>query len=322
MTVDQPFDIVIAAPNPAVDSYYFLESFEPGAVNRAQRAFHTAGGKGNNMARAAVRLGGRVLSLGIVGGPSGHLIDHHLNDEGIEHHLVWAEKETRRSNTIAVEGMEDTTVLLEPGEAVGELARKEFLDIVRNRACEGRWLVLNGSLPPDFPDSTYADLISSIRRNEVPIGVDTAGEALKFASEAGPDLLKVNKKEFADAFVQSKDFDAGEMMQVYKDLFSKGVEHLVVTEGEAGAVVLSSQCDPFRVWTPTEHKRSSAGAGDTFMAALCLQLGRGHSIQESARFASAAAVANLAEIGCGFIELPEVESLLSVTELSYLAAGS
>ncbi len=62
------FDIVIASPNAAVDSYYPLQQLEVGTVNRSEHALHTAGGKGNNMARAAARLGARVLSLGIVGG--------------------------------------------------------------------------------------------------------------------------------------------------------------------------------------------------------------------------------------------------------------
>jgi fructose-1-phosphate kinase PfkB-like protein len=48
------------------------------------------------MARAAARLGGRVLSLGIVGGTSGELIECDLEKEGIAYDNVWTSHETRR----------------------------------------------------------------------------------------------------------------------------------------------------------------------------------------------------------------------------------
>src|SRR4030066_1432156 len=90
------FDAVIVSPNIAVDSYYVLPEMEMGGVNRAEKVWHTAGGKGSNMARVMTLLGGRALVLGIAGGHTGRFIADELHREGIAHDLVGVGGEARR----------------------------------------------------------------------------------------------------------------------------------------------------------------------------------------------------------------------------------
>ena len=112
------YDVIAVSSNAALDSYYVLPGWQAGAVNRAERVYHTAGGKGINFARAFHLLGGRVLSMGIVGGHSGRFIASELAREGIPNDLVWVDQETRRSSTIiAVEEMK-TTIMLDSGNQI------------------------------------------------------------------------------------------------------------------------------------------------------------------------------------------------------------
>ncbi len=69
----QPYDVIAVSSNAALDSYYVVPGLLAGAVNRTEKVFHTAGGKGINFSRAFHALGGRVLNLGIVGGHTGSL---------------------------------------------------------------------------------------------------------------------------------------------------------------------------------------------------------------------------------------------------------
>ncbi len=139
-----PYDLFIAAPNSAIDSYYELASLEIGKVNKALRAFHTAGGKGFNAARALQNLGGLALCAGIVAGNAGQFILAELDREGIAHDLVCGAGESRRCNTVHVARQEDTTVVLENGDQADPQTIRAFaqriLDSLHRRSlyCPGR----------------------------------------------------------------------------------------------------------------------------------------------------------------------------------------
>jgi 6-phosphofructokinase 2 len=69
------------------------------------------------------------------------------------------------------------------------------------------------------------------------------------------------------------------------------------------------------VTTRVDAWQSTAGAGDTFLAALLLALVRGQSLRDAACYASAAAVANLQQVGCGFFDVADVDRFLTLTEI-------
>jgi tagatose 6-phosphate kinase len=311
-----PYDIVIVSPNGALDSYYMLPDLQPASVNRATRVFHTAGGKGHNMARAATRLGGRVLSIGIVGGDSGRFIEKELAREGIDYELVWADIETRRCLTLLVEGRRDTTVVLEAGQAVGQPARNDLTQRVLRRAHEAPFVVMTGSLPPDFPSNYYAGLVEALSASVTKVCIDSAGETLRLAAQAGPFLVKVNRAEFCLAFGESNTtFSCGLVKEVYADLGAGGLKVLIVTDGANGAYVMAVDHKPFQVKTLVDSWESTAGAGDTFMAGLLLALSRGETLEGAAIYASAAAAANLQQVGCGFFDTSDVARFLKVTSV-------
>jgi 1-phosphofructokinase family hexose kinase len=312
------FDVIVLSPNVAIDSYYLLSDFKVGEVNRSERVWHTAGGKSNNMARAAVLLGGRVLSLGIVGGTSGQFIVNELARESIASDMVWTEKETRRCVTIPLTGGNQTTVVLEAGGPVGDHARQELMARALGHANRAPFLTLNGSLPPDFPDDFYAVIIQELRDKPVQICLDSAGASLKQAAQAGPSIIKVNLQEFRSVFVETQEWDWLLVLEIFSQLSEKGLELLVITNGAQGAYVFARDVEPFRVFTPVDAWVSTAGAGDTFLAGLVLSLGRGKTLKQAASFAAAAAAATLQHVVCGSLELSDVESYLGLTRAEQL----
>lgn len=313
-----PYDFGIVSPNGALDSYYRVNNFCLEGVNRANLVFHTAGGKGHNLARAAVRLGGNVLSMGIIGGDSGRFIEKDLKKEGIGHDLIWADMETRRCNTIFIKGHQDTTVILEAGPKVGEAAREELVTRILERCSDVPIMILTGSLPPDFPSDFYAMITKKASSLPVKICIDSSGEPLRLASLAGVYLIKVNRNEFQDAFgVAKKYFNLDSVRAVYNDLRQSGLQILIVTDGANGAYVFAPAQTPFRVITKIETWESTAGAGDTFMAGFLLALTRGETVMEAACYASAAAAANLQQLGCGFFDESDVPRFLKTTSIQW-----
>ena len=313
------YDIVIASPNSGIDSYYVLDHLKLMDVNRARRTLHTAGGKGNNMARALVNLGGRALSLSIVGGFAGQFIASELDRETIAHDLVWTRHESRRLSTLFVRGQQDTTVVLEPGQPVGPAAQNELMECIVRHRTDAPYVVLIGSLPPDVPADFYAEAIRRLKDSDAKVGVDCAGEALKLAASAAPALIKVNRNEFWNVFGQAdRSLDRDCVQRIYSRFHSQGLETLIITDGPRGAAVYSQQSEPFGVHTAVDAYVSTAGAGDTFIAGLLLALGRGDSIQDAACFASAAAAANIQQLGCGFLDRDQVPYFLTKTDIKRL----
>ena len=311
-----PYDILAISPNAAVDSYYLLSGLNVGSVNRAEHVLHTAGGKGNNLARAVNALGGRVLSLGIVGGHTGQFILDELRQEGIPADMVWTENESRRSSTLIAAGQMQTTVVLDSGSCVEPGAGQRLVEKIQDYAAQAPYLVLTGSLPPELPSRYYAEIVSQAKDFPgLKVCLDCSGEPLRLAVEQGAQVVKVNAKEFHSSFLGGERWNPATALEIFACLEKKGLELLVITDGPQGAYVFSSGGSPFRILTRVEQWVSTAGAGDTFMAGLLLGLGRGSSLEEAACYASAAAAAQLQQVVCGSLCREDLERFLPVTSV-------
>lgn len=310
-------DAVILAPNLAIDSYYVFDEFRVGGVNRAHQAWHSAGGKGPNTARALTQLGGKAIVIGCAGGREGRFVQEELEREGIAHDLAWFTGETRRCSTLVMPARRETTVALAPGSLVGpEMVDALLARLVRN-AGRGVFAVLTGSLPPGLPDDFYAQAVRLLNADGGRITcLDSTGAVLRLASEAGPQWVKVNLQEFQLAFGGCAGGMWGCLERVYKRMVDWGVRLLIVTDGAHGAYFLAASGERFQVQTPLTEWVSAVGAGDTFLAGLLLATQHGKSLLDAARYASAAAAANLMKVGCGFLDLDDVASLLEKTQIT------
>ncbi len=308
------YDVAIFSPNLAIDSYYVLSDFEVGNVNRAQAAWHSAGGKGCNMSRALRTLGGQAVVIGCVAGQEGRFIEAELQRENVAHELVWFEGETRRCSTLVVPSQRETTVVLAPGNPIGARVYDQLIERFVLYAQRSRFSTLIGSLPPDLPVTTYASVNQILRRIPgIKVCLDSTGEVLRLAAETGPYLVKVNLSEFQLAFGACGESPWACIWPVFYRLKSLGVEILIVTDGPRGAYVIDRDECSFQVRTQVDSWISTVGSGDTFLAGLLLALGRGQSLEQAARFASATAAANLQQIGCGYLNPEDVSRFLDNT---------
>jgi 1-phosphofructokinase family hexose kinase len=305
---DGPHDLLVVGPNPAVDTYYTLESIGLGRVNRVSAVRDTAGGKANNLARAHRRLGGRPLVISIAAGRRGAFILDQLRQEGLDHDYVLAGGDSRLNTTVLSTATRETTVLLEPGQPAPAEALDGLAAKVDQWAPTTGWVALTGSLPQSSPPDLFARLTGRALAARAAVAVDAGGEVLRLAALAGPDLVKVNQDEFESAFPgQAHDWAA--LRKTYRDLAERGLKTLCLTAGARGAIFLQGE-EAFGVRTDVAQCVSTVGAGDTFLAGLLVGLRRGDPLREAARLASAAAAANLQVLGCGFIELEAVHQFL------------
>jgi 1-phosphofructokinase family hexose kinase len=271
--------ITALVPSPALDVTYVLDEFRIGEIHRPDRVIRLAGGKGINLARAALRLGERVEVVAALGGATGAVVHSLAHAEGIPVHAVDVPEETRTCVSIAAREMTE----------IYERAAPVDLELLLGAAPATGRLVLSGSITGDATALGGRDL-----------AVDTSGPALAGFIEAGVGLIKVNRAEAAAAL--GRDEPA---LELARRIHARGVATVVITDGANGAVAVAAS-GSWRAAADPEPGHFSVGSGDSFFAGLLVGLEGGSSLAESLALASAAGSANTRRPGAGVLELADV----------------
>lgn len=279
--------IVTVTLNPSLDRTIEVDVLTRGAVIRARSARLDPGGKGVNVSRAL--LANDVASTAVVpvGGADGDQLRRLLKAEGMRVRAVRVAGRTR-SNVTIVEPGGVTTKLNEPG---GPLAPEELDEVGAVVAAESGaadWVVGCGSLPPGVPDDTYADLCRKFGAEGIRVAVDSSGAALRAAVPAGPDLIKPNREELAEAVGSPVDTIA-DVVGAAGRLRERGARAVLVSLGAEGAVLVDDD-GVLAGEAPVSRPRSTVGAGDALLAGFLAGGARGPDALAEALAWGAAAV--------------------------------
>lgn len=267
--------ILTVTPNPAVDMTYHLDSFDRGESIRVDAAAVRAGGKGLNVARVVRQTGSGVLAVTTTGGPTGREFSDDLAASGVPHRLVPVIPPTRRSIAIVDAARGETTIMNERGQALSHDERQRLSAAVRDAMASREGTVTcvvgAGSLPPDMPDTFYADLVLDAHDRSIPAVIDAVGPALLLAVKAGADVVKPNRSELQHTTGET-DPVAGA-----RRLIDNGARLVLVSLGEDGMLAVDAH-DPnqvFRARLPRALDGNPTGAGDAGVAAVAQCIGDG-----------------------------------------------
>ncbi|MEU2880656.1 1-phosphofructokinase family hexose kinase, partial [Streptomyces sp. NPDC007070] len=217
--------IVTVTPNPSLDRTYEIPSLDRGEVVRATGERMDPGGKGVNVSRAVAAAGRRTVAVLPLGGAPGALVAELLAAQGIEVAPVPIAG-TTRSNIALAEADGVLTKINAPGPELGPEERELLLRTVRRQARDADWIACCGSLPRGLAPSWYADLVARAHAAGVRIALDTSGPALLAALREGPDVVKPNAEELAEA-VGRPLATVGDALKAAEDLRALGVVALV-----------------------------------------------------------------------------------------------
>jgi tagatose 6-phosphate kinase len=243
--------IVTVTPNLALDVTYELAELRPGQTHRVDAVHARAGGKGVNVARVLRSLGHDVLVLGLAGGPTGDAVRADLEASGLAHDLVPCAGETRRTVTVVAGG--EATLLGEPGPIV---APDEWAAL-EARIPDADVLVVSGSLPRGVDGDAVAGLVARLAARDVPVIVDTSGEALRRAAPYAW-AVKPNAEELAEVTGTDDPVAGARMLGAPAVVVSLGAEGLLAVTGD----------QVHRVPPPRVVSGNPTGAGDAVVAAL------------------------------------------------------
>ncbi|MFJ8200034.1 1-phosphofructokinase [Streptomyces sp. NPDC096152] len=279
--------ILTVTPNPSLDRTYEVPMLHRGEVVRATGERMDPGGKGVNVSRAVAAAGRRTVAVLPLGGAPGALVAELLDAQGIEVAPVPVAGATR-SNIALAEADGVLTKINAPGPELSADEQELLLDTVRRQSRGADWIACCGSLPRGLAPSWYADLVTRAHTAGVRIALDTSGPALLAALREGPDVVKPNAEELAEA-VGRPLATVGDALKAAEELRGLGAGAVLASLGADGQLLV----DGAGAWFGSAHVdvvRSNVGAGDSSLAGFLIAGGRGREALASAVAHGAAAV--------------------------------
>jgi 1-phosphofructokinase len=263
--------IVTFTANPSVDRTFEVEELVRGAVMRARSIRVDGGGKGVNVTRALAGNGHRSVAVLPSGGAEGVQL---LSLLAVENLLVRAVpvRAAIRANVTIVEPDGTTTKINEPGPHLSAREVSRLTTALLSAAAGAEWAVLSGSLPPGVPEDLYATLTVQLRAQGVRVALDTYGAPLRIALAAGPDVIKPNRSELADASGCDVDH-VSDALAASERLRALGARTVLASLGSGGAVLVDATGSYHAGAAVTA--RSTVGAGDALLAGFLAAGGAG-----------------------------------------------
>jgi 1-phosphofructokinase len=255
--------IVTVTPNPSVDRTVFVDALRRGTIMRSDRSWSEPSGKGVNVALALHAHHRPAVAVLPVGGPAGaHLVEM-LSRAGLDHQTVPIAGEIRINISI-IEPDGIVTKINERGPTLTDADGRAVLDAARNRTRAGDWLAGCGSLPGGLTDDFYAQLVEAGHRAGATVVIDTSGPPLVKALAAGPDLIKPNVDELADA-AGGPVTTFGDVVDAAQELRSRGAKAVLASLGADGALLVDA-AGVLHGAAPVDAVVSAVGAGDAMLA--------------------------------------------------------
>ncbi len=300
--------IVTLTMNPTIDTSVAVAHIVPERKLRCKPPLHEPGGGGVNVSRAIRKLGGSSVTVYPVGGPTGDLLQHLLEQEGLTLQRILIKEWTRENFVALEESTSQQFRFVMPGPRLAETEWQACLDSVAALDPAPGYIVASGSLPPGVPSDFYARVARLGRELGSRVIVDTPGEPLLAAVREGVYLVKPNLTELG-ALAEQELKDEAQQEQAVVNLVQGGqCEAVVLSLGAAGALFVSSAgCERMRA--PTVPIQSKVGAGDSMVAGMVLSLARGMELREAVRFGIATGAAAVMTPGTELCRRADAEQL-------------
>lgn len=296
--------ILTVTPNPCVDKTLFVDTLEPGQSYRMKRYTTIAGGKGVNVSRAAIRLGGRSKALVVVGGRTGEHVLDMIRADGIEAVPCRVASPTRTISTILEEKTLRQTVLFEPGSRVTEMEEAEIRSAFEGCLEDASAACFNGVIPEPRMARLYRDLIETAKDREVLTVLDSHGPAFAEGMKARPAVVKPNVREAEEFLGRVLDSEEKEWKAV--DAFlDMGAKTVLLSRG-AGGIFASDGADFVHVKPPAVDEVNAVGSGDALLAGFLVTVESGGGFRDACVCGVAAGTANAMEWDIGTFSLSRV----------------
>lgn len=283
--------ILAAGLTPAWQQTLSFHQFQPGEVNRAQRAQWCASGKVLNVGCALFHLGAPSKTLCLTGGNTGEQIRADFDSLKIPVRWVDSRRPSRVCTTILDESNRSMTELVENPHPVSTDELADFVEAFVEESSNASVIVLSGSIPTGTPVDFFRRLME---RSNARFVLDIRGPELDEALTLKPAVVKPNREELSKTVKRDLKTQA-DVVEAMAELRRRGAEWVVISQGPDPLLALGPdgllQLEP-----PSIKVVNPIGCGDCLAAGIAAGLDRGSSMKEALQMGVRAAAENAQEL--------------------------
>ena len=300
--------ILSICPNPSIDCTIELDSLNVGKLNRVDNKVETYSGKALNVAVGVARLGGRSFATGFMFDAHARLFEQVLDKEGVKHDFVYNHG-SARTNYKIIDKKSMLTEINDRGETISKIKQMELIDKVKAIAGDYEIAVMSGSLPKGVEPSFYGKVLEGIPKN-VKVIVDTEKSNMLSALQSREIFMaKPNLRELEE-FTGKSVHTLQDMVSASKKYLDRGVKYVLLSLGSEGAVLTDGR-ESYFCKSASVAVNSTVGAGDSMVAATCVGIEKGVSMQEILRMATAAGTAAVTTSGTNLFYKDKYDEIYS-----------
>ncbi|MEW6359842.1 MAG: 1-phosphofructokinase family hexose kinase [Planctomycetota bacterium] len=294
--------------NTALDRTIEVPDFKVGAVASGSAIAEQPAGKGVNVSRCLATYGIHSALTGFVGSLEVPLYHNSFRSSGVQTLLVPVEGRTRFDTTILDPKNNTETHIREKGFYVTETDLRK-LEVVLKRIIDPNEIVaLCGSMPPGVSRGDFAKIVRQCVGKPARVLVDTSGEPLKAAVDAGPYAIKPNVDELRD-LVGMELKDRLEIAEAALSLTPR-ITVVIVSLGKDGALLVKGGA----VWhglCPLDQARmvNTVGCGDALVAGFLAGLEKEMTDEETLRLAVAFGAAAALTSTAGSVRREDIDEM-------------
>lgn len=276
---------------------------ELGETIRGSDLLTIPGGKGANQAAAAAKMGNSVLMVGRVGGDSfGSILKQNLKGLGVNtERVVLDEKASSGTAVIAVDDQGNNSIIVSAG-ANGNVSTGDVENLAE--LIKQAKIVL---LQLEVPMKVVSKIIEVAWQQKVPVVLNPSP-----IMDLPQGLLKKVKYLVLNE-IEAKSISGSEVKDIEtalaaaRKIMTLGVENVVTTLGEHGAVYASSDLSGHVPAIKVKPVDTTA-AGDAFTAGFVTGMLKGFSIADAVRFGNCAGALTATKNGAQ-TSLPDYETV-------------
>jgi len=275
-----------------------------------------AGGRGVNASQVIHSFGGKTLALVTSGGAIGKRMEQSLAEMGFPFEVVRVRAEGRANLTISdKQGL--TIKLNEIGAPLQAEEVGAVRDLVEARLKKAGWLMICGSTQPGVPPQFYSEIIALAKSRGVHTLLDTDGQTLNHALEAGPSVISPNQQE-AEHLLGRAIITRSQSLEAVQRIHDMGPDAVILSLGSRGALA-SSKEGILEALPPRVEALCPIGAGDALAAAFVWAMDKNvdkkKPFADALRWAVAAGTATAALPGMSFPTLDQTRAIYKQVEV-------
>jgi fructose-1-phosphate kinase PfkB-like protein len=310
--------------NPTLQKTLLFPSLAIDEVNRTERHWLDASGKGVNVSRTLTLLGERCLHLTALGGPLRNLFLALCEQDKVKVEWVESGSPIRFCYTVLSQADKSVTELVEEAEPVRESAEDRLAEAYTRLLPAFDWVIISGTKAKGYSGKLIPFMTERAKDAGKKVILDVRGDDLVNSLPFNPDVIKPNLSEFCATFnipldnkpqIQTKCL---ELCEKYKAriVLTRGKEPLWFTEPGAGGSdwgeypgeppddYAPARFEPLRPEpspSADDAPLNTTGCGDAFTAGLASALSKGETFGNAAIFASRCAAKSAGLIRPGAI---------------------